>query len=249
MDETDVFISYKREEKHFALELKSRLEAKKYVVWMDEYIPYGREWRKEIDKHLEDTLLVVVITSPASMRSAYVTYEWCYACRTLGKDFHWIEIADCPPDDGMYGLLTDKRQRPLKCNSAMPTDDEWRKVISSVESRLIGIKGIRRAGEILINRKKPQPQQTKAAQRLGRVKNPFHQPLARKYLLAGLRVHTRTTGLVSGPIVEALWNLGDISAIPYLIQFLDTEDGHENEIDDSAKALLKTLVGQNIDGN
>lgn len=243
MYETDVFISYKRVDASFATELKSRLEAKNHIVWLDQYIPYGREWRATINNHLENTLLVVVVTSPDSMTSAYVTYEWCYACLTLGKDFHWIQIAECDMEKGMFGLLMDKRQAPLRCSSNNPTDDEWERVISSVENRLTGIKSIRQAGELLLDLNKSDDLQKGAAEHLGKVNDPFHVPLARQILLKGLKKHTRTTGKVSGEIVRALSNMGDLSVIPYLITFLDQK--HEDEIDAAAKALLRNIAEQN----
>jgi hypothetical protein len=140
MYETDVFISYKRQDKEFASELTNKLIAKGYKVWLDiTNIPYGRDWRTNINKALEGTILVVVVTSPLSMQSAYVTYEWSYASLALMKDFHWIEIDKCGMDDGMYGLLIDKRQQPIPYSSKLPQDEEWNKIIESVENRLFGV--------------------------------------------------------------------------------------------------------------
>lgn len=241
MYDTDVFISYKREEKSFALELKARLAKKKYKVWMDQNIAYGEKWRAAIDKHLENTILLVLITSPESMRSAYITYEWSYACLALGKDFHWIQIADCDKDKGMFGLLMDSRNAPLVVSGSSPTATEWKTIIKSIEDRLANIKKIREAGEILADEHKGYLAPS-AAEELGKVSNPFHIPLARQMLLKGLKTHTRTSGAVSGPIVRALSKMGDLSAIPYLITFLETK--HETEIDDEARALLHKLIAQ-----
>jgi hypothetical protein len=244
MNETDVFISYKREDRPFALELKFRLEGKDYQIWIDQDIEYGREWRREINSRLENTLLVVVVTSKASMTSAYVTYEWCYACLAHEKDFHWIQIEQFEPNHGMFGLLMDKRQTPFLCNTRTPSEIEWEAIISSIETRLIGIKEIRQAGRILSDLHKTRDEQKEAAERLGQVTNQFHKPLALQILLEGLLVHTRTTGYVSGPIVTSLWKLADLSAIPYLIAFLKQK--HEDDIDNSAKELIDLLVARSL---
>jgi len=244
MYETDVFISYKREEPAVPTELKSRLEAKGYKVWMDVEIGFGEKWRAKIDKYLQNTMLVIVITSPASMASAYVTYEWTYGCLSLGKEFYWVQIAHCDKDKGMFGLLMDNHQLPFEVSSTTPPENEWEKLVEDIENRhLKGLKRIREAGEILSDTHRGEFVQ--AAIDLGKVTNPYHIPLARQMLLRGLKTHTYTSGEASRPIAQALNNpnISDLSAIPYLINFL--KETHEPDIDNTAKTLLDRLIGQN----
>jgi HEAT repeat protein len=78
------FISYKREEKPFALELRSAIEAGGFPTWMDDKLVGGDEWKEVIDKNLRNCLGVIAIVSVASLASQFVTYEWSFALG-LGK--------------------------------------------------------------------------------------------------------------------------------------------------------------------
>jgi len=74
-----VFISYKREDKPFVLELKQQLIDADFEVWIDENISPGRKWRDELDAKLRESFALALVVSPESMTSEYVTYEWIYA--------------------------------------------------------------------------------------------------------------------------------------------------------------------------
>lgn len=74
-----VFISYKRENKAFALEVKEQLQGFGFEVWLDEKIRPGRKWRDEIDEELREAFAVTLIVTPQAMQSEYVTYEWIFA--------------------------------------------------------------------------------------------------------------------------------------------------------------------------
>jgi HEAT repeat protein len=74
-----VFISYKREDKVFALELRQQLIDAGFQVWIDEAIRAGRKWRDEIDEKLRESFAVVLIVTSEAMKSEYVTYEWIFA--------------------------------------------------------------------------------------------------------------------------------------------------------------------------
>jgi hypothetical protein len=78
------FISYKREEKPFALLVKEKIEENGHLGWIDENIQGGKKWKNVIDNAIKASLGVIVIVSPASMSSQYVTYEWAFALG-LGK--------------------------------------------------------------------------------------------------------------------------------------------------------------------
>lgn len=75
-----VFISYSSEDRHNAITFQKNLEGKGFKVWRDQVgIDPGAEWRKEIDEAVYDAFVIIILISPDSMKSTYVTYEWACA--------------------------------------------------------------------------------------------------------------------------------------------------------------------------
>ena len=103
----DVFISYSHHNRSFAEKLQLKLHhAGIKDTWMDNRIPNGAFWRPEIDRNLDAASLIVVVVSPKSMKSAYVTYEWCYSWFKRKKelyDLYWIYLLECKNKVGMFG--------------------------------------------------------------------------------------------------------------------------------------------------
>lgn len=73
-----VFISYSRRDAEFAEMLRERLQAANFEVWMDSILPAGFDWRQEIDQAIRGSFVMLVIVSPDSKASEYVTYEWAF---------------------------------------------------------------------------------------------------------------------------------------------------------------------------
>jgi TIR domain len=81
-DELDkhVFVSYAREDKKFAQELTRRLRGSKRTPWQDlRNLLGGVNWQAAIDNALRNAEALVVVVSPHSTKSQYVTYEWAFA--------------------------------------------------------------------------------------------------------------------------------------------------------------------------
>jgi hypothetical protein len=74
-----VFISHCREDRKFAKGCQTKLREKGLTAWRDESIPGGEDWRRQIDKAIKEAFAVVVVITPASKASEYVTYEWAFA--------------------------------------------------------------------------------------------------------------------------------------------------------------------------
>ena len=74
-----VFISYKHDDGDFALILKDRIEQAGFDAWIDDNVQAGEEWREMIDRAIRESMALIVILSPESVASEYVTYEWAYA--------------------------------------------------------------------------------------------------------------------------------------------------------------------------
>lgn len=72
-----IFMSYSRRELGFVDDLVSKLEEKKYDVWLDYrvLIP-GAPWKEQIDKGLKESDTVLLVVSKASLASKYVALEW-----------------------------------------------------------------------------------------------------------------------------------------------------------------------------
>jgi hypothetical protein len=75
-----VFLSYKHQETAFANELVQRLTAVGFQLWVDaEQLRAGENWRETINLAIKDAFALVVIITPDSKTSEYVTYEWAFA--------------------------------------------------------------------------------------------------------------------------------------------------------------------------
>jgi|GEM_PF-3459329 len=94
MAKYDVFISYSRKDKKFVEYLYTQLkEVYNLAVWLDliKLSSDGRSFDKNIQEALDDSNRLLLIVSPDSMVSEYVTKEWKYAlerCKTIIPVLH-----------------------------------------------------------------------------------------------------------------------------------------------------------------
>ncbi len=58
---TDVFVSYKAEDRARLIQLISALEAEGFSVWWDAHIGGGAHWREDIQEHLDAAKCVIVV--------------------------------------------------------------------------------------------------------------------------------------------------------------------------------------------
>ncbi|MCC6613249.1 MAG: toll/interleukin-1 receptor domain-containing protein [Anaerolineae bacterium] len=77
------FISVHSSNLDFAHEIKKRITAAGFLGWVMDDISGGDGWKAEVDNAINESLGVIVIVTPASMASHWVTYEWAYA---MGRD-------------------------------------------------------------------------------------------------------------------------------------------------------------------
>ncbi len=102
-----VFISYKREDKAFAKELEAKLREVGFEVWIDEHIPGGKDWLKEIELKIHEAFAVVLVATPEAMKSEWVNYEWIFA-RGAGIDvvpIHLRTVTEFPCRLSDYQLI------------------------------------------------------------------------------------------------------------------------------------------------
>ena len=67
---TDVFVSYKAEDRARLKPLVAALEAEGFTVWWDAHIGGGTDWREEIQQHLDAARCVIVGWSERSTSTA-----------------------------------------------------------------------------------------------------------------------------------------------------------------------------------
>jgi HEAT repeat protein len=102
-----VFVSYCREDADFAHILEEKIRQNELGAWRDQALSAGEDWRAEIDAAIREALAAIVILSPASIRSAYVNYEWAFS---RGSGIPVIPILL----EAVDGAL-DPRLKALKC--------------------------------------------------------------------------------------------------------------------------------------
>jgi HEAT repeat protein len=75
-----VFLSYSHKDNDFAQLLRIELQNSGIPSWLatDDIKP-GEDWKTEIDDAINNSFALIVIISPESDRSKYVTYEWALA--------------------------------------------------------------------------------------------------------------------------------------------------------------------------
>ncbi len=97
----DVFISYKREESDVAFAIKDLLESWKINVWIDKHgIFSSYDFKEVIEKAIENTRVVIFLSSEKSNQSEYVKQEIKYAigCK---KRIIPIMLDNAPFGDGL----------------------------------------------------------------------------------------------------------------------------------------------------
>ena len=74
-----VFISHCQADSKFARGCQRRLAEKGFETWRSNSIKGGNDWRREIDSAIKEAFALIVVISPESKTSEYVTYEWAFA--------------------------------------------------------------------------------------------------------------------------------------------------------------------------
>ncbi|HEU4557893.1 MAG TPA: toll/interleukin-1 receptor domain-containing protein [Longimicrobium sp.] len=90
------FISHAREDGDFAENLKGRMAQRGFTGWIDiDILEAGVDWRTEIDRALLQSCAVILVLSPDSKASEYVTYEWAYGLG-LGRSIVPLLLRETP---------------------------------------------------------------------------------------------------------------------------------------------------------
>lgn len=131
-----IFISYNHQDSEYARKLADSLRKRGFEVWIDDVIEYGSEWPLELQEHLDNCEMLVVIMTPASFQSRWVQNELNRAMRKnkpvfpllLEGDEPWLSVEATQytdvrggklPPEKFYELLRDTvaspgQARPVK---------------------------------------------------------------------------------------------------------------------------------------
>jgi hypothetical protein len=115
-----VFISYADEDGTFADLLYEKLRSGGLQPWIDrDGIVAGRNWQEAIDRAIDAAVAVVLVVSPASRDSEYVTYEWAYA---LGRGTTVIPVMLQPRDEILHPRLRNTQRLDFSNRRQWPWD-------------------------------------------------------------------------------------------------------------------------------
>ena len=93
--EVTVFLSYSRNDHHFAELAEIKLAEAKIKLWRDQgQLRAGNDWRQGIERGISDSSAVLIALSTTSSESSYVTYEWAYALGN-GKTIIPLKLTEC----------------------------------------------------------------------------------------------------------------------------------------------------------
>lgn len=147
-----VFISYKHEEQDFVEMLIRQLEAAGFPVWLDtEQLRAGENWRESINEAIRDSFALILVISPDSKRSEYVTYEWAFA---QGAGVKVIPV---------LLKLTEKLHPQLEILQYLDFTDRARPSWDKLLRRLWELQGEQQPYTVTVSRDAPQPVRTAVA--------------------------------------------------------------------------------------
>jgi serine/threonine-protein kinase len=131
---TDVFLSYKAEDRARLVPLVQALEAEGFTVWWDAHIGGGAHWREDIERHLESAKCVIVAWSKRSTGrdGSFVRDE---ATRAQSRGVYLpIRIDPVEPPLG-FGEV---QALPLRGWKGDHSDPRFRAVVDAVRGHISG---------------------------------------------------------------------------------------------------------------
>jgi len=122
-----VFVSYSHEDNDFAQLLRTKLDEKGIKTWLAlESLKAGEEWREGIDSAIRSSFAMIVIISPASDTSKYVTYEWAFA---YGINVPIVPILYKPVNETIHPRLESLQYEDFTPKNNRP----WTRLISRLK--------------------------------------------------------------------------------------------------------------------
>ena len=100
-DATDVFISYKREDRSLAEQVAAALRANRYSVYYDIALEHGQEFADALDERIRAAKIVIVLWTDKSVQSKWVRREARFAAKH-GK-YHPVHVGDIDLPMDLHG--------------------------------------------------------------------------------------------------------------------------------------------------
>lgn len=189
---THIFISYSHNDDDFATELESRLEAKGIDAWTDHDLEVGDNWKEGIDAAIEQCFALLVVVSPQSKSSEYVTYEWSYA---LGAGIKVLPLLLKPTP--LHPKLADLQY--------LDFTGDWEPIFAKLMRRLLRLE----MNYLIDNLKHSRyDMRLQAVKRLGERKIKRAVPQ-----LIHMLTHDRSRKIVRPAVAQALENIGTPEAM------------------------------------
>ncbi len=225
-----VFVSHSHanEDEDFAKQFKQKLQVKlgnTIHVWMDDNLLEGKEWRREIQRQLNSTALVVVILSPDSIKSPWVLYEWHYTLLVQQSEPFLVHFRKCRDkhlkrftDYQLANAFVENKEQAKKV--WMDKAGEIDKTLEKIAERLQKFSDLRGEYANLTDRDKSTDEQQTAAYNLGNVPEGLKLAAA-NYLIEALQfwLSHGIYGPVGASIANELGRLGKRKATLTLVQF------------------------------
>ncbi len=218
-----VFVSYKHEEQDFVEMLIRQIQAAGFPVWVDtEQLRAGENWREAINYAIKDAFALILVISPESKASQYVTYEWAYA---QGAGVKVIPL-----------LLkeTDKLHPQLEMLQYLDFTDRARPSWDKLLRRLFELQGEHQPHSVTVSRDAPPTVHTAVAaldshnadDRRSALKSlaQMNHPAAYAALVSAVQHPMRDVRVDAAFLLAKQTEYKDSAAVPGLLDALNDED-------------------------
>ncbi|MCA0455029.1 MAG: HEAT repeat domain-containing protein [Chloroflexi bacterium] len=218
-----VFVSYKHEEQEFVEMLIRQLLAAGFKVWIDtEQLRAGENWRESINDAIKDCFALILVISPESKASQYVTYEWAYA---QGAGVKVIPL--------LY-KATEKLHPQIENLQYLDFTDRARPSWDKLMRRLFELQGEHQPHSVIVSRDAPTAVHTAVAaldshnaeERRSALKSlaQMNHPTAYAALVGAVQHPMRDVRVDAAFLLAKQTNYKDAAAVPGLLDALSDED-------------------------
>jgi formylglycine-generating enzyme required for sulfatase activity len=219
-----VFVSYSRKNKDFCRQLTNELQKRGLDFWVDwEGIPPTVDWRKEIEKGIEEADAFLAVVSPDWISSKVCKEELGIAVKN-GKRL--IPVVPCkiewnsvPSELAHLNFIFftenyDFNQQVEKLFTALDTDYEWLKTHRRLQVKALEWERAAKENGFLLRGKDLEEAEQQIS--INATKNPNPTDLQREYVLKSRQATDRQKRVVTGSLIAAITvMLGIIVALAY----------------------------------
>jgi hypothetical protein len=211
-----IFVSYSRKNKDFCRQLTDELQKRDFDFWVDwEGIPPTVDWKKEIQKGIEEADTFIAIVSPEWIASEICLYELDVAEKN-GKRLIPVVPCDIVWDSVPRALAQlnfiffteafDFNEQLTKLFTALDTDYDWLKTHRRLQVKALEWERASKENGFLLRGKDLEDAEQQIS--VNANKDPHPTDLQREYVLRSRQGSTRqrriTTGILTGLVAGML---------------------------------------------